>query len=85
MEDRDIEKICKFAKEFKAKRGTAYLCFKDVPEEKMLIFVNFPDRISNVPNCIATHMFSTGHSTPDCYVKESEMYDCPNRTSVLQK
>ena len=74
-----FEKICKFAKELKTRRGNACLCFKDATEKETLVFVNFPDKISNIPNCIATRMFSTGHSTPDSYVKESEMYDCPNR------
>ncbi len=75
-----LEKICKFAKKLETRRGNAYLCFKNMAKKEMLVFVNFPDKISNVPNCIATHMFSTGHSTPDFYVKESEMYDCEKRT-----
>lgn len=73
------EKICKFAQKFERRRGDAILCFKNHTKKEMLIFINFPDKISNIPYCIATHEFSTGHSTPDCLTNLNEMYECSAR------
>lgn len=79
MEDNNIKKICKFARKFRRRRDDAALCFRGKTKKQMLAFVNFPDRISNIPNCVATEEFSTGHSEPDCYINKSNMYDCPRR------
>lgn len=73
------EKICKFAKKLKVRRGETCLCFKDNTEKEMLVFVNFPDKISNIPSCVAANEFSTGHATPDSYIEIRKMYECGNR------
>lgn len=74
-----IKKICKYAIEFERRRGDVILCFKDKTPEEMLVFVNFPDKISNIPSCVAVDMFSAGHATPDCFIDESKMYTCSHR------
>jgi hypothetical protein len=79
MEDKEIQKICRFARKFKLRRGEAIICLKDMSEKDLLVFVNFPDRIATAPNCVATTAFSTGHATPDCRIEKSKMYDCSRR------
>lgn len=76
---KDINRVCKFAQKFERRRGDIALCFKDKSENEMLVFVNFPDRISNIPDCVATKTFSTGHATPDSCIEIDEMYKCPFR------
>jgi len=74
-----INKICKFAVEIERKRGDAILCLKNVPEKDILLFINFPDKISSAPNCVATTMFSTGHATPDANTDIDKMDACKDR------
>ncbi len=74
-----VAKICKFAREITTRRGTVIICLKGIPEEKILLFFNFPDKVSSAPNCVATTMFSTGHGTPDSFVEIEKMYQCNDR------
>lgn len=74
--------ICRFAAQISRRRGDVIFCLKD--RKDSLLFINFPDRISTIPNCIATIMFSTGHTTPDCRVDVVRMYDCKEK-ATLQK
>ncbi len=76
-----INEICKFALRVERRRGDAILCLKDKPEKDVLFFINFPDKISDVPNCVATTMFSTGHATPDTYTNINKMDTCEDRIS----
>lgn len=72
----NIEKICKHARKINHMRGEALLCLEGKSEEKILLFINRPDRISDLPYCIATETFSTGHATPDSYIEIEKMEEC---------
>ncbi|MFH0831702.1 MAG: hypothetical protein V1886_02440 [archaeon] len=74
-----IEEMCRHAVRTKNRRGEALLCLENFDEKEILLFYNFPDRLSNVPYCIATKIFSTGHSMPDFYIDIDEMKNCEKR------
>ena len=76
---KNVTKICKFARKLKNRRGDVIICLKDMTEEEVLVFFNYPDKVSNAPNCVATTMFSTGHRTPDSFIEIEKMYGCKDR------
>ena len=74
-----IDVICKSARVLRYRRGESAVCLKDMPEDQLLIFFNFPDKLTSAPNCIATKTYSSGHSMPDSYIEVEEMEGCPYR------
>lgn len=75
----NIEKICRFARSIKYRRGEAIVCLRITKQEDVLLFFNFPDKVSNAPNCIATTTYNSGHAMPDSRVDIQKMHRCQHR------
>lgn len=85
MPENDVSEICRFARMIEYRRGEAAVCLKGLSEKKLLLFLNFPNRLSSAPNCVATTMYSTGHSMPDSYVKIEKIKECDKRELPKKK
>ncbi len=70
-------------KENRAQERRGAFMLENFDEKEILLFYNFPDRLSNVPYCIATKTASTGHSMPDSYIDTDEMKNCEKRENGI--